>query len=176
MTNVGLTGRARIASFLLLWILATAAASGVVFLMSYWLAALLFGAILGAAQSLLLRQRISSSRWWIPANAAGWPLALAATYLLQFLTRKAGVRDVGIPAYSAVAGAAIGFIQWLVLRRAVCRAAWWIPASAVGWGAAFTAGVYLASHKIAPPVVAGTVSGAIGGAITGFVLQLMIDD
>ncbi len=53
----------------------------------------------------------------------------------------------------AVWGAAIGTAQWLVIRRGLRSAGWWIPATSAGWALA--------------GIVAGILSGLMGGAVTG---------
>ena len=53
----------------------------------------------------------------------------------------------------AVWGAAIGAAQWLVIRRELRLASWWIPATSAGWALA--------------GVIAGILTGLMGGAVTG---------
>jgi len=161
-------------SFWLLWTVATSAASGVVFLLPYWIAALVYGVLLGSLQWLLLRSQIARAVWWIPAGVAGWPLALAATYLVHWIFRKLGGPYLGIAGYSAVAGAAIGCVQWLVLRAELRRAGLWIAANALAWGLGFSLGVHLAGGRGFPPMLAGSLSGAMGGALTGAVLLWLL--
>ncbi len=155
-------------SFWILWTVATAAASGVVFLLPYWIGALVYGGLLGCLQWLVLRGRMVRAAWWIPAGVIGWPLGLAASYLVQWVLRKLpGIPYPGIAGYSAVVGAALGWVQWLVLRREVRGAAWWIAANALAWALGFAVGFDLARGRNIPTMLAGSVSGAIGGAITG---------
>lgn len=78
--------------------------------------ALFFGTVMGIGQWLVLRQRpiVRDARWWVPATALGWALGN------------------GIGFYSGVwlqTGVVVAAIQWLVLRRSVQRAGWWIAAS-----------------------------------------------
>ncbi len=64
----------------------------------------------------------------------------------------------------AVGGVVVRVLQWLVLRRQVGRAGWWVLASTVGWA--------VGGH------VGGTlgwaVLGAVYGAITGSVLVWLL--
>ncbi|MDE2994821.1 MAG: hypothetical protein OXU67_13170 [Chloroflexota bacterium] len=62
---------------------------------------------------------------------------------------------VGGVAVGAIGGAALGVLQWLVLRGRLVRAGWWIVASTVGWA------------------VGGAAFGLVGGAVTG-VLQWLV--
>lgn len=66
----------------------------------------LMGAVLGLTQWLTIH-RLRGSLLWVAANATGWPLAFAATQAGFFN------RDLAV----AVAFAAVGIPQWLVLRR-----------------------------------------------------------
>ena len=108
------------------------------------------GAIVGAAQWLVLRQRLPSlsAKSWIVATVAG---AIVAGMLGRIPGALADWRsvsgDVGLPAptlwmivgLSAAAGVALGVIlgaaQWFVLREYVRRAPMWIAANALAWAA-----------------------------------------
>ncbi len=72
----------------------------------------------------------------------------------------------------AVAGLGLGSAQWLVLRRSVSSAGWWLVASCVGW----TAGLSLGSGMLD---LLGTplsllVVGVVSGAVTGSVLSALL--
>lgn len=154
--------------FWLLWTVATALASLIVFALPYWLGAISFGLIVGVAQWLLLRGRIERAARWIPANIVAWPAGLAASYGAHIIAGKVfGISHLPIAGYSAATGFAVGAIQWLVLRRSLPAAGWWIGASVVAWAAAFGVG-YEVRNAISFPL-AGALSGAIGGVITGAV-------
>jgi hypothetical protein len=93
------------------------------------LAGVASGAVVGLAQWLVLRQRLSLSPWWIAATSAGMGagLALGATLLG---TQTDGVT---LPLRGLVTGAGIGIAQFLVLRERTDRAALWVPVVALGW-------------------------------------------
>ena len=84
----------------------------------------------------------------------------------------------------AVGGAAIGILQWLVLRRQVSGAGWWVLASTMGWAVGSGLGllvfrtVALAVSSDAAFIVAlsvgAAVDGAAMGAITGFALVKLL--
>ena len=82
------------------------------------------------------------------ARAMGQPQygVLRSTEAVFIATRMAG-------AALAVWGAAIGAAQWLVIRRELRLAGWWMPATSAGWALA--------------GVIAGILSGLMGGAVTG---------
>lgn len=82
-----------------------------------------------------------------------------------------------------VAGAILGTPQWLVLRRHVRRAAWWIPANALAWVPgmvmAFYAAAFIFSTSIGGSTVVlavGTLAaiGAVVGAIHGLALVWLV--
>lgn len=141
----------------LLWTLATSAASLIVFTLPYWLAAVLFGAAVGAAQWLLLRNRIARANWWLPITVIAWPLGLGASYVVHAVGQAAGIAHLATAVYCTAAGAVVGVMQWLIVRRGR-----WIFLNAVGWGIGFAAGL-----SISRGLAGGAISGAIGGAITG---------
>lgn len=47
------------------------------------------GALVGAAQWMLLRKHLSRARWWLLANAGGWTLGLFAGALLSAIVGSA---------------------------------------------------------------------------------------
>jgi hypothetical protein len=66
-------------------------------------------------------------------------------------------------AIAAIAvGLTIGFAQWLVLRRALARAAFWIPATVAGW----VMGTLLIDLLVQVGAIAG------GAIVTGIILAL----
>ncbi len=87
------------------------------------------GAIIGLAQWLVLRQRLSLSPWWIAATAAGMGAGLA----LGIAMLGTATEGAALPLRGLVTGAAIGSAQWLVFRASTDRAAVWAPVVALGW-------------------------------------------
>jgi hypothetical protein len=144
--------------FWFLWIMATA--WGWVFgwiLGSYLISGIALvatGIAIGALQWLVLKQRMIRSRRWIPATAAGWAVGWAIAF-------------VAVPAelgflYGLALGAATGITQWLVLRREVHWAAWWVLISALAWTLALG------------PLSREPVVGVTPGALTGVALELLL--
>lgn len=87
------------------------------------------GTVIGLAQWLALRQRLSLSPWWIAATAAGMGAGLA----LGIGLLGTATEGVALPLRGLVTGAAIGSAQFLVLRARTDRAAVWTPVVALGW-------------------------------------------
>lgn len=96
----------------------------------------LIGLLTGLLQYLLLRRYLPRIGWWIAATALGWPLGFAVVYL-AYVALPAALHAGST--WSVVlalvwVGGATGLAQWLVLRRRILRAGWWILASALGGG------------------------------------------
>jgi hypothetical protein len=71
--------------------------------------------------------------WWVFATVAGWLLGVISIALPVWI----GWTDTplnNLDLIFVVMGVAIGITQWLLLRRRLARAGWWIAANALGWG------------------------------------------
>ena len=66
--------------------------------------------------------------WWILVTTLGWAAGWAAGLAMLWK----GTEDDTL--IFAIVGAGVGMMQWLVLRRHIPQAGWWVLASAVGWG------------------------------------------
>jgi hypothetical protein len=87
----------------------------------------------GALQYGLLRRYLPRMGWWVVATVAGWLLGVLSIALPGWL----GWTDTplnNLDLIFLVMGVAIGITQWLLLRRRLARAGWWIAANALGWG------------------------------------------
>lgn len=85
--------------------------------------------------------------WWTLSGALLWPLTLVGIALVAPSTRRmmdsitsgAPPTEAQIAGWYGVgalgAGALVGLGQWLLVRRVVRAAAWWVPATACGWAA-----------------------------------------
>lgn len=127
------------------------------------------GSIAGVLQWTFLRQYISQSPWWILVSSVGACIALATSGV---------VVSGNVYLYFGLEGAVLGLMQWLVLRRQLTSASWWIIASTIGWlvgglGTVAAGAVYnLLSDDLseeAALVVAHTAPNMIGGALCGVV-------
>lgn len=104
--------------------------------------------VVGLAQWLAMHPwfpAITRFSWWL-ATLVGALLAYVLGYLpstLMNLGEQASQTPVSEPpqwivlllatALGMVAGAALSFAQWLVMRKHVERAGWWIPANMLAW-------------------------------------------
>jgi hypothetical protein len=105
---------------------------------------------------------------WLPTCVgfiAGGALATAVSGRLDSLPAAL--------AGGALAGAVIGGGQWLVLRRLLPGAAWWIAATAVGQAAGLAVGAPLVGYGTGPRdlAVQGALTGLALGALQALVLR-----
>ena len=129
----------------------------------------------GFMQWLVLRRRIAGTGWWVPASTLGFPVALVMA--------EGAMRLVGIPSpilLGVLFGILSGILPWLVLRRQVARAGWWVPAHLLGSLVGGAMGI-VAFHVMAligfyqfPWAAAGAMFGAGLGAITGITLDRLL--
>ena len=101
--------------------------------------------------------------WWVLASSAG--LAVAFPVAFAVLRGVIGVGAVGFAVAGAVIGASLGIAQWLVLRRRVSWAGWWVLASSVGFAVGIA--VSIAVRMAVGIVMAGAGAGAVAGAVIG---------
>ena len=121
--------------------------------------------------------------WWVLASTVGLAVGLGAVGLAVG-GAVGGAVALGLALAVAVVfaapsvGIALGIAQWLVLRRQVSRAGWWVLASTVGlvvgpaagFGLVLTSGRSMEMSFILALAVGGTVGlvgGAVGGAVYG---------
>jgi hypothetical protein len=128
------------------------------------------GTVIGAAQWLVLRNRVANAGWWIPATGAGLAAGLATG--TAAVDARTGGADLAIS--GAIAGLTIGALQYLVLRGTTARAPAWIPAMAASWSIG-----WLITWAIGVDVESGWSNfGAAGavvfGALTGLVLMQLL--
>jgi hypothetical protein len=124
----------------------------------------LLGLLTGFLQYLLLRRYLPRMGWWVAATTLGWPLGIAVLYFgytIWPVDLSTGSMW-GIALVLVSAGTAMGFTQWLILRRRLPHAGWWILASALGWslvspitGQVFTTMLQLLTLGVVPAVVTG---------------------
>jgi len=95
----------------------------------------IFGLLTGIIQYVFLRRYVPRLRWWIAATLLGWLLPFGVFHLLTLILAPIG--DIGLlwrGIGMTMAGWLISFPQWLVLRRQVRHAFWWILVHGFGWG------------------------------------------
>ena len=146
------------------------------------------GTAAAALQWLALRRYVARTGLWVGTGVAGGAATGAigvavgvgagvTTAVFESFTAglaegvRAGIAagtDAAGVAAAVVFGAAVGVLQWLVLRQQAGGAGWWVPASAAGW---VVGGL---SAGITDSPAGWTVLGAVYGAITGCVLVWLL--
>ena len=102
---------------------------------------------LAVLQWLVLRRWIPKVGWWAPVTLAAWMAGPAIGFTaaeivseLAGMTLRAvsGIERLPVLLTTLIAYALVGVVvgasQWLVLRRSLPKARWWIAALAVAWG------------------------------------------
>lgn len=87
------------------------------------------GAVIGLAQWLVLRRRLTLTPWWIAATAAGMSVGLA----LGIVLLGTGTAGITLPLRGLLTGAGIGIAQFALLRGSTARAFVWPLVVACGW-------------------------------------------
>ena len=180
-TNIG-TG------FWLQWVLASMLgfAAGAVMgnAVTDWAFTALFGAVGGFMQWLVLRRQIAAAGWWVLASTLGFaiaPIAAIAGVMAMSQVMSLDGNPMASPILLGVLfGILSGILPWLVLRRQVARAGWWVPAHLLGSLVGGAMGI-VAFHVMAligfyqfPWAAAGAMFGAGLGAITGITLDWLL--
>ncbi len=161
--------------------LAGSASESVVVLVSRilsWVSAIFGGVAIGAAQWFFLRGRVRWAGAWFLATSLGW---LASQFIIPSLASSPGTGLL-----SPIFGAALGVVpvvlvalpQWLILRRHVLGAGWWVAANIAGAaggfvgylvgaiGSGFVAAVIPPSGVLYLAVSVGMSSATAGAAIS----------
>ena len=146
----------------------------------------------GVLQWLVLRQRIARAGWWVLATMLSSAVVGGLIVAMGFVGGKAwGAtwsadpgRVVGGLAGMGLFGTVLAALQWLVLRRQVARAGWWVLAGGVGWVAGAPLGAVLGGGLSGVLGWSGSGAsdwaltwagvGAVYGAITGRVLVWLL--
>ena len=93
----------------------------------------LAGAATGMMQWLILRRHLKRASWWVLSSALGFAMGAALDVLASPPLDVLGTPS-GAPVFFLTAGPVVGTAQWVLLRRQVYRAGWWILASSLAWG------------------------------------------
>jgi hypothetical protein len=149
------------------------------------------GALLGAGQAWVLRGLLP--RFPVARYVGATALGAALAYAIAMVPVLLGDHLTRLPWWAQAGGgivlggallATIGTTQWTVLRQLVPRAAWWIPATALGWAVALGAFLAVATPlwrpgqplwlTVAIGAAAGVVMAAAAAAVTGVAVVRLI--
>ena len=111
------------------------------------------GAAIAAFQWAVLYKRIQKAWRWAIFSSLGW----IAGYILFVILFPA---DMGF-LLGPLLGGVVGIVQWLLLRKEVDWAGWWMIVSILAW----TTGLMLMPGMLT--------SGALPGALTGLTLVIL---
>jgi hypothetical protein len=105
---------------------------------------------------------------WVLLTTLGVLAPLNVLVILLFSTLPASTVLSGPLSgvvFGLLSGAQVGACQWLVLKRIVRRAGWWLPVTGIGWGldtlAALAARSWLTAEAFADLLPAVTLAGAL---------------
>jgi hypothetical protein len=102
---------------------------------------------------------------WVAANIVGWVVGFAVCEALKTIVTTVFVDGL-------VIGTAIGFAQWLVLRRGISSVGWWVGFSIIGFGLGKALSEAVAPAT--PTVLDYGLSGAVIGASVGLAQWLVL--
>jgi hypothetical protein len=127
----------------------------------------------GIMQWLILRRYMPRAGWWVLVSTLGWILGFGVLALAdkfaQNLVTSAIQPEVSALVFFLAAGVSVGILQWLVLRRHMLQAGWWVLANVVGWGI-----LGLIVGKSLDRFTDLAAMAAVPPAITGAVLVLLL--
>ena len=160
------------------WVIATVAGWAVgfflcealkAFVSTFLVDGLIIGTFIGIAQGLVVRRRIAPMRWWVLASIAGFGVGLAAgeALALNLSAQVAGVLT------GVIIGTALGIAQWLVLRRRLTQAWWWVLANIAAWGVGWPL-IRLVDDSAATPILIIYVVGAAGAAVAAIITAIAL--
>jgi hypothetical protein len=125
--------------------------------------------VVSLMQWLALRRVVRRAGFWVPASIIGFTISSSIHVVVCNVWGYP--YDLGFPngamawaAASALGGTLAGVLQQRILRRQVRRSAWWVPASAAGWGLSVI-GFGLIELAIHFPKEAGPFAALIGGLV-----------
>jgi hypothetical protein len=113
------------------------------------------GVGVGVLQWPILYRHILRAWRWTLATAAAW---IGGSILLLIVVPG----DLQLLLSGLILGPVLGLAQWLILRREVRWAVWWIAISTISWITGLT---------LVPGILA---TGALAGAISGIALSLLL--
>jgi hypothetical protein len=131
---------------------------------AFAIAGFVVGIMVGFLQQITLkRQQVNQIDLWGLATGFGGGLGGAVTGAIIFSLPSNIAFYIGSTVAGVVTGTAIDVMQWLILKKAVCKARWWVLANVIGW----TVGEVLLWAVIVGVMGGGrvTVNGAIAGLL-----------
>lgn len=129
---------------------------------------------LGLAQAAVLASRIERAWRWAVASILGG--VIGWTLFFTLLGSAGGFDRIPESVAGLVAGTslglALGLSQWLILRRCVSRAGWWVLASVVGLALCMFVAFLMGGEG--RELIALSLSGLLAGPLTGLALVWLL--
>ena len=148
-----------------------------VIIVASWLVA---AALIGIMQWRVLRKQISIGTVWLWISSISWAIGILVLFFMLLFGIGGPMVGGATLTSGTFVGLVVGSIQYIVLRRQVSQAGWWVLASTAGW---VIVGWSIAWHgwnlwKLFGWSSGGFVAFGIGhalyGAITGFALVWLL--
>ena len=175
-------------NFWLQWLLASILGFAVGAVIANAVTDLIFTALFGVAggfmQWLVLRRRIVGAGWWVLASTLGFaiaPIVAIAGVMAVSQVMSLDGNPLAAPILLGVLfGVLSAILPWLVLRRQLARAGWWVPAHLLGSLLGGALGI-VTFHAVSAIgyydfrwAGAGAMFGAGLGAVTGITLVWLL--
>jgi len=123
------------------------------------------------------RSQVGWGFWlqWVLASTVGMFVGFFMGFLSAALTYDVLGDRIAFSLFGIVLGIGVGVLQWLVLRRRVSGAVWWVLASAAGGLGILQAGFEGLSYSLSfGALLSFTGIVALGGAVTGTLQWLVL--
>ena len=134
--------------------------------LEYGLDGAVLGTCIGIAQWLVLRRLIPRAGWWLLASIIGFAVGKGVSDVVAHETGFVGFGGAAI-------GAVLGIAQWIVLRRHVAQAGWWVLASALAWAVGWGI-ISVVDEAASGPTGTTYVVGASGAAVAGVITAVAL--
>jgi hypothetical protein len=129
------------------------------------------GVAIGTTQWLALRRRIPISFHWIMATAIGMAVGVGVSVALFGAESSVNATLMRAP----LTGLAIAIAQWLVLRRQLQSALWWIPVITIVYSVAWFITIQVIGSGLNEGfIVFGSSGAVVYQALTGLTLWLLM--
>ncbi|MDF5710289.1 MAG: serine/threonine-protein kinase [Nostoc sp. S4] len=178
-------------NFWLRWVLANLVGCTLVILVPYfsyqananfgsaWFIGGLLAALVSTMQWLVLRQKVYQAASWILGTTAGFAVGAVMSYVVTYNLSENNREAIAF--VGAIIVASLG--QWLVLRRHVHKAGWWMLTTPISCAVSFFVTILAIGFLSSAPggsasfytvVFVGAVLGGVFGVLTGAVLVTLL--
>lgn len=127
------------------------------------------GVVIGTAQLIVLRRHVGMTAGWLFSTATGLALGNAVSVLLT----GGGTQTVDLLIVGATAGAAVGIVQWALLREYLQRAILWPPVVTLAWPLGWLVTANIGTNLRMGYAVFESIGGLVFAALTGAILMSM---